>query len=138
MSDRAPDERRADQATGRVGYWVLGVFGSVILALADLLARIGSLDYTNESLNTELHTAAFVGVLAFAVVGFVGVAIARSRPVLSVWLLRAAGLVAVIASVYAMARSHPIAGFGLLIFAATPLLIASSFVRWAEVQPSSP
>jgi hypothetical protein len=135
MSERARDERRADQATGRVGYWVLGVFGSVVLALADVLARIGNLDYTDESLNTDLHVVAFAGVLVFAVVGFVGVAIARSRPVLSVWLLRAAGLVAVVASVYAMAKSHPIAGFGLLIFAGLPLVVAASFVRWAE-QPA--
>jgi hypothetical protein len=136
MSDRASDERRADQATARVGYWVLGLFGSVVLALADVLARIGNLDYTNESLNTDLHVVAFAGVLVFAVVGFVGVAIARSRPVISVWLLRAAALVAVIASVYAMAKAHPIAGFGLLIFAGLPLLVAASFVRWAE-QPTA-
>jgi hypothetical protein len=126
------DDGRQDRGVERVAYWVLGAFGAVMLALANVFAQAGSIVYSEQTVDTAIGDAAFVALLVFAVLAFVGIGIARTRPTVAMWLIRVSGLGAVIAGVYAIAQSHPITGLGLLLVAAVPLLLAASFVGWAE------
>jgi hypothetical protein len=121
-----------DRSLGRLAYWTFGLFGSVVLAFADLLVRVGSIRYADGDLGAPFHIAAFVALLVCAGFGVLGVLIARSRSVLAVWLLRLAGLGAVVASLYAVFQHHPLVGFGLLVFSGIPLLVAAWSVGWAE------
>jgi ABC-type uncharacterized transport system permease subunit len=116
----------------RVAYWVLGAFGGAMLALANVFAQAGSIVYSEKTVDTAAGDVAFVALLVLAGLAFVGIAMARARPNVAVWLIRVSGLGAVVAGVYAITQSHPITGFGLLIVAALPLLLAASFVGWAE------
>ncbi len=121
-----------DRSLGRLAYWTFGLIGSIVLGFADLLVRAGSIRYADGDLGAPLHIAAFVALLVCAGFGVLGVLMARSRPSLAVWLLRLAGLGAVIASLYAVSQSHPLVGFGLLVFSGIPLLVAAWSVGWAE------
>lgn len=121
-----------DRSLGRVAYWTFGLIGSIVLAFADLLVRAGSIRYTDGDLGAPLHIAAFIVLLVLAGFGVLGVLLARSRTAAAVWLLRLSGLGAVVASLYAVFQSHPLVGFGLLVFSGIPLLVASWSVGWAE------
>jgi hypothetical protein len=121
-----------DRSLGRLAYWAFGLIGSIVLAFADLLVRAGSIRYTDGDLDEPLHVVAFIALLVLAGFGVLGVPLARSRPGVAMWLLRLAGLGAVVASLYAVFQSHPLVGFGLLVFSAIPLLVASWSVGWAE------
>ena len=132
MSGEAASERRL----GREAVVGFGLVGSVGLLFADVLVRAGGLEYTNGDIDGLLHTAAFLAVLALAAAGMLGVWLARSRPVLAGWLLRAAGGGAVVASLNAVLQSQPLVGFGLLCFSGIPLLVAAWAAGWAEEEPS--
>lgn len=134
--DPTNDERQADRAVARVAYWVFGLFGSVVLALADLLASSGSIRYTDESIEGVFHTGAFLAVMGCAVLGLVGVVLARAQPTGAVWALRIAGAGAAVAGLYAVLQTEIGAGLGVLLGAALPLFVAASFVSWAE-RPAS-
>jgi len=121
-----------DRAFGRVAYWGFGLFGSAVLAFADVLVRAGSLQYTNGDMDSPLHVAAFVGVLVLALLGFLGVALARARPRVAALMLWAAFAGAVAASLNAIVQGHPILGLGLLFFSGLPLMLAAWSVGWAE------
>lgn len=128
----------ADRSLGRTAYWTFGLIGSIVLAFANLFVRAGSIRYEDGDLGGPWDIAAFVALLVLAAAGVLGVLIARSRAALSVWLLRLAGLGAVIASLYAVFRSHPLVGFGLLALSGIPLLVAAWSVGWAERDRSLP
>jgi hypothetical protein len=121
-----------DRAFGRVAYWGFGLIGSSVLALADVLVRAGSLQYTEGDMDSPLHLAAFGAVMLLALCGFLGVFLARARRTLAVWLLRVACAGAVVASLNAILQSHPIVGLGLLFFSGLPLMLAAWAVGWAE------
>lgn len=127
-----------DRSLGRIAYWTFGLIGSIVLAFADLLVRAGSIRYADGDLGDPLDIAAFVALLVCAGAGVLGVFLARSRAGLAVWLLRLAGLGAVVASLYAVFQSHPLVGFGLLALSGIPLLVASWSVGWAERDRSFP
>jgi hypothetical protein len=129
-------ERLADRAVGRVAYWVFGLFGAAVLAMADLLASSGSIRYTDESIEGTFHTGAFIAVMGCAALGLAGVLLARVQTTAAIWALRLAALGAAVAAVYAMAQSEFGAGAGVLLGAALPLFVAASFVGWAE-RPAS-
>jgi len=130
------EERQADRAVARVAYWVFGLFGAVVLALADLLASSGSIRYTEESIEGAFHTGAFLAVMGCAVLGLAGVVLARAQTAAAIWALRIAGLGAAIAALYAMVQGELGAGAGVLLGAALPLFVAAWFIGWAE-RPSS-
>ena len=121
-----------DRTFGRIAYWGFGLFGSAVLAFADVLVRAGNLQYTNGDMDSPVHLAAFVAVLVLAALGFLGVVLARSRPRVAVWMLRAACAGAIVASLNAMIQSHPIVGLGLLFFSGLPLMLAAWSAGWAE------
>ena len=133
MSQSMPRER----SLGRVKYWVLGLFGSAVLMLADVLVRAGGLTYAEGDLDSTVDTVAFVLVLLLASAGFLGVFLARARPETAVWLLRVAAAGSTVASLNAIVRSHPLLGIGLFVFSGLPLLCAAWGVGLAEREPSS-
>lgn len=128
MSQATPQER----TLGRVTYWVLGLFGSAVLMLADVLVRAGGLSYAQGDLDGPLDTAAFVAVLLLAAAGFLGVLLARAASSTAVWLLRAAAIGSTVASLNAIVRSHPLLGIGLFVFSALPLFFAAWGAGLAE------
>jgi hypothetical protein len=121
-----------DRAFGRVAYWGFGLFGSIVLAFANVLVRAGSIEYTSGNIDSPLHVGAFVGVLLVALAGVLGVVLARAQHALAVWLLRIAAGGAIVASFYAIFQSHPLVGLGLLFFSGLPLMLAAWSVGWAE------
>jgi hypothetical protein len=115
-----------------VAYVGFGLFGSAVLAFADVMVRAGSLEYTQGDIDAPIHVAAFVAVLLLAVLGFVGVGLGSVRPNVAVWLLRAAAAGAVLASLNAIVQSHPFVGVALLFFSGLPLALSAWAVGWAE------
>lgn len=131
MSQATPQDR----TLGRVTYWVLGLFGSAVLMLADVLVRAGGLTYAEGDLDSALDTVAFVFLLLLAAGGFLGVLLARARPWAAIWLLRAAAVGSTVASVNAIVRSHPLLGIGLFVFSGLPLFLAAWGAGLAEREP---
>lgn len=121
-----------DRTLGRVAYVGFGLFGSAVLAFADVMVRAGSLEYTEGDIDAPIHVAAFVAVAVLALLGFIGVGLGSVRPNAAVWLLRAAAAGAIVASLNAIVQSHPLVGIALLFFSGFPLLLAAWAVGWAE------